>query len=821
MRFHPFNVSINDFMKTTHKVEMGLKISLTATFIILSVMIGFAQKVELDTLFRKFDRYRINHSSEKIYAHLDQELYLTGETLWFKLYVVDGSLHKPVDVSKVAYVEVLDKDNRAILQTKVGLQAGIGSGSLFLPASIASGVFNVRAYTSWMKNFSPEFYFHKSVTIINTFKKLELEKSKPVLRPDAQFFPEGGNLVAGLRSKVAFRVVNSSGKGINFNGFIINQSNDTIINFKPVKFGMGSFEFTPIINETYTALVEDERGQRYTYKLPVALETGYVMSVKDTIANTLVINVKSKSAEPLSLPVVYLFIHTRNVVSAAAVHFLQQGQAIISIPKKDIPQGVSHITLFDANQKPVCERLYFTPVKEKLLINVQPSQREFGVRRKVSLDLTAQNLKGESQHSNLSVSVYKSDSLQSKQELNILNYLWLTSDLVGNLESPEYFMSNSEDAEVKLAQDNVMLTHGWRRFTWDKVLSDSSGSMQYVPEFRGHIIKGKVTDPAGAPARNVMTYLSSPAKNIQIYGSASNANGEVHYEMKDFSGPRKIITQTNSRRDTTSLIRIESPFSDKFANLKLPIFSFSQALEKQLISRSVGMQVQDIFSQEKNNKIKVNTVDSTAFYGKPDATYLLDDYTRFPVMEEVMREYVPGVLVRKRKDGFHFINLDVINKTVFDEDPLVLLDGIPVFDINKIMAFDPLKIRKLEVITRRYYLGVLSLAGIVSYTTYMGDLGGFQLNPRNVMLDYEGLQFQREFYSPKYDSPKLRDSRLPDQRNLLYWAPEVNTASDGRQHIEFYTSDLLGDFQVIIEGMTPNGLAGSGSCLFSVRPFDN
>jgi hypothetical protein len=158
---------------------------------------------------------------------------------------------------------------------------------------------------------------------------------------------------------------------------------------------------------------------------------------------------------------------------------------------------------------------------------------------------------------------------------------------------------------------------------------------------------------------------------------------------------------------------------------------------------------------------------------------------------------------------------------VFDEDPLVLLDGIPVFDTDKIMAFDPLKVRKLEVLTRRYYMGVLSLPGIVSYTTYGGDLGGFQLDPRVVQLDYDGLQLQREFHSPIYESSKQRDSRLPDQRHLLFWSPMTITDKDGKSHLEFYTSDNVGDYEIVVQGMTDKGVSGSGTGSFAVRPFEN
>ena len=117
---------------------------------------------------------------------------------------------------------------------------------------------------------------------------------------------------------------------------------------------------------------------------------------------------------------------------------------------------------------------------------------------------------------------------------------------------------------------------------------------------------------------------------------------------------------------------------------------------------------------------------------------------------------------------------------------------MPIFDIDKIMAFDPLKVKKLEVITNRYFLGPFTFPGVVSYTTYTGDLAGFQLDPRAVSLNYEGLQRQRIFYSPQYDNQKQRESRMPDRRNLLFWAPQVTLDKEGKQQLEFYTSDLIG-----------------------------
>ena len=780
---------------------------------------SFGQKSALDSLLRKFDAYRVASASEKIYVHVDQDVYLTGETIWLKMYLINATTHKPTDISKVVYVEVVDQFKHVVLQAKIPMRDGFGSGSLFIPASIDAGYYSVRAYTNWMKNSGPDFFFHKQVTIVNTFRKLQLEKNQPAVRPGLQFFPEGGNLVNGIRSKIAFKITNLRSLISAASCVVVSDQGDTLSTNRPDAMGIGSFYFTPQEGKEYKAVLRDSLGQQYTFRLPQGTATGFVLSVIDSTAEQIAVKITSAGQENLYQPV-FLVAHARNMISHASVQNLKAGSSVALIPKKGLHEGITHITLFDNAMQPVCERLYFSPIARSLSIESQVSQREFGMRRKVSLDILAKDGKSNPVSANLSLAVYLADSIQLKDNHNMLNYIWLGSDLADVPELPADFLKDIT-REKQAILDNIMLTNGWRRFKWSSIVKDPPPVMTFIPEYRGHVINGKVTNPQGRAVRGVVTYLSAPGLNIQIYGSSSDALGDIKFEMKDFSGPRRIVVQTNYTKDSTSQIEILSPFSDKFATQKYPPFMLSKKLERQLTSRSVALQVQDIFYQDKGAISRGINVDTTAFYGKADATYYLDDYTRFPVMEEVMREYVPGVMVRKRKDGFHFFNIDVINKGLFDEDPFIMLDGIPIFDADKIMAFDPRKVKKLEVITRRYYTGVLSLPGVVSYTTYAGDLGGFELDPKSLVIDYEGLQLKREFYAPQYETTKQRESRLPDQRTLLYWAPAVVTGANGKQHLEFFTSDLTGNYHIVIEGITAHGAAGSGTATFVVRPFDN
>ncbi|HEX6223864.1 MAG TPA: hypothetical protein VFZ52_05615, partial [Chryseolinea sp.] len=673
--------------------------TLTTALMVISTL-SLAQQKELDTLKNRFDYYRINFPQEKVYAHLSQNVYLTGETVWFKIYYVDGVLHRPLNTSKVAYIEILDRENRAVAHAKVSLKDGEGNGAIFLPASITSGNYTVRAYTQWMKNFSPEFFFHKTITIINSFRKLESEKVTVSKRFQAQFFPEGGELVYDLKSKVAFQVTNSEGIGIKFSGQILNASNDTIAAISPLKFGIGNFTFTPKSGDTYRAVLTDSSGYTQTVQLPVPKSNGYVMEVKDSTAELVSIRVSSTS--PLTeSPFLYYIVHARQSISSIGMRVLGPRNTIITVPKKDLGEGISHITIFDSNLHPLCERLYFKRSEKTLKINAKADQSEYGMRRKVTLDISTDGQTND--ETRLSVAVIRADSLQGGLEGDIFNYLWLTSDLKGEIESPGYY-AGTNGVEADLALDNLMLTHGWRRFNWDDVVGEEKKKPSFIPEYRGHLIHGTVSDANGNPASGVATYLSTPGKNIRLYTARSREKGDVLYEVKDFYGLRKIIVQTNTTQDSTSKIQIHSPFSDTFAKRRVAELTLLPNIANSLLERSVAMQVQDIYYGDEAVPPKITSIDSTSFYSKASETYYLDDYTRFTVMEEVMREYVPGVMVRKRKDGFHFLVLDNVRKTLFQENPLVLLDGVPVFDIDKIMAFDPLRIKKLEVVTNRYFL---------------------------------------------------------------------------------------------------------------------
>ncbi len=788
-----------------------IKLAVALTITIFCCYTGFAQAANITN---QFEAYTKENPQEKLFVHVNKNFFVAGEIVWFKIYARDDG-NKATALSKVAYIEVIDRDKKPVLQAKIRLMAGSGNGSFQLPTSINSGNYTIRAYTAWMKNFGPDLYFSKPITIVNTFKSLDIANDDAGSQAyDIQFFPEGGNLVNNIPSKVAFRITDIHGKGVDCNGTVTDKNNNTVSTFKPLKFGIGSFSFTPAPGNSYTAVV-NVGGKSFTQPLPQALSSGYAMHVSEA-GTTVSVNVSSSSPASNNLPV-YLVVHTGKTIKVAEAKPLQNSTAVFTVDKAGLGDGISHFTIFDNAQQPVCERLYFKQPVQTLLVDATADQQDYYSRGKINIDINTKDENGAAQLADMSMSVYRLDSLQTTDDQDIVSSLLLTSDLKGNVESPAYYFTN-KDAETNEALDNVMLTHGWSRFKWADVLSGKQTAFEFVPEYEGHLVKGKIIDKrTNVPAENIVAYLSVPGKNFRLAVSKSDHNGVVQFNVKDYVGGDAVILQTNQQQDSTYRIDIANPFSEKFSAIPLPEFKISGNVQNSLVEHSIGTQAQNAFNGEKIRQFFAVDVDTVPFFGTPSQSYLLDDYTRFNTMEEVLREYVPGIAVRKHRDGFHLLNLDDPHNTFFDDNPLVLVDGVPFFNMDTVIGFNPLKIRKLDVVTNKYYLGPLILAGVDSYTTYKGDLDGIQLDPSSIVVEYDGMQLQREFYVPKYDTPKEQSSRLPDLRDVLYWSPDVKTGSTGKTRASFYTSDLKGKFAIVIQGITPSGRAGSKTFFVNVK----
>ena len=795
---------------TPHSYRAG---SLALALGLLAGVPSLAQAPDsLATLSRKLGQYQRQALVEQLFLHLDRPAYVAGETMWLKAYAVDGTAHRPLAMSKVAYVDVLDAAQRPVLQAKIALVQAMGQGVLELPPELPTGRYTVRAYTNWMKNAGPAFYFHCPITVVNTLQALPAPSAPAVAADktyDLQFFPEGGQLVRGLPGRVAFKLTDYQGHSLAATGTVADARGTVVASFQTLKFGLGSFLLTPAAaGAAYTATVRLPGGAVITTRLPAVAEQGYALLVTDDEASTqltVAVQASAAAAGPLRL-----LAHTGQFITAAATATPVAGRATFLVDKRQLSPGITHFTVF-SGQRPVAERLYFRRPGHPLAIQGRALAAAYGPRSLAQVQV------GTARPANLSLAVYRLDSLAAATApADISSYLLLAADLPGFIEDAGYYFRDSS-ATARLAADNLMLTQGWRRFTWDEVLAGPPPANNYPPELNGYVLRGRVSQASGAPASGVPAYLSLPGRTFQFANSLSQPSGDVQFELADFYGLRKLVFQTNAVRDSTYRLELLSPFTAAGSGAAPGLPPLAARWANTLNERHLQVQAQREFARQPP-RYQAVPGDTLTFFGQPSEQFRLDDYTRFPSLEDVMREYVPAVLVRKRKDGFHFVVIDRPRHINLNDNPLTLLDGLPIFNLNQLMAFDPLKIKKLEVVASRYFLGQQPFDGVVSYTTYKGDLGGYPLNPHALIEEYEGLQVPREFYTPRYDTEAQQRSRLPDLRNLLYWNPDIRLAAGQPQTLDFFTSDQAGRYLVVAQGLTPEGQLGSTSFTLDVKP---
>ncbi len=786
-----------------------LLIPVIGMFIVTGLYLPVQAQPAIDDIPASFQRYVETHYQEKVYLHTDREVYLTGETIWFKVHCLDGSCQKPSDLSKIVYVELIKDSVEDVAHAIIALENGNGSGSLYLPTTLNSGNYSLRAYTRWMKNFDETFFYHCTLSIINPFKTLGLTSPSRDPMINVEFFPEGGTLVAGRSCRVAFEITNRYGKGLNYHGWLTDRAGRKILEFSPTHAGTGSFNLMPVAMEKYTAHVTEPDGAEHEFQFPEISAKGLSLRVKPGGRQLRVEVFSTENDEGAKL-----FVHSHMKIQAFANLRFTNGRALFSMDKSGLPPGITHITLFDPRGRPAAERLVFVQPEKLLKIAVSTDQPAYGFREKIRLGIKT-GISNRPVAANLSVSVFRFDDHLAGKEDNIVSYLLLTSDLKGRIEDPRYYLSG--DPQRAVALDNLMLTHGWRRFEWQDLLRPEPATPREIPDFRHMVISGTLKNSTtGKPVSDTLVYLSNPGKFLQTYVSRSDSLGRIYFELKNFYGNRQTIFQTQFKPPEGYELSIDPVFSLQPVTTPALPLQIGKDWETILKKLSISMQIRNAY-HEVTRDLTAGPADTTLFYGHPDERYFLDDYTRFPVMEEVMREYIHGVLVRRHQGHFRFMVIDPENDNIFQEPPFILLDGVPVFDTDRIMHYDPKKVKRIDVVTNKYFLGKKVCQGIVNYTTYKGNLEGFDISDADLVMFIDGLQAKRTFYSPGYPDKNAADSRIPDYRNLLYWDPDRTTGTSGTSNIEFYSSDEPGIYKIVVEGITDQGIPGYGEAFIEIK----
>lgn len=741
---------------------------------------------------------------EKIYLHTNSQFLISGEVLYFKVYCVQASNYQASTLGRVAYIELINEANEPVFQSKVELHQGQGSGDFFIPSSLPSGNYTLIAYTKWMRNFEAEKVFQRNITLVNPFQSLEnnqpIEASQEL---NIQFFPEGGQLVQGLENTLAFSVTDSQGKGIHFQGKIVDTAGNVVEEFTPFKPGLGKFTFTPQMGQKYQAIIIDSSEEFHFQEIPPIQARGLALRVNEqseSFALQLQSNFSNDSDEGCVL------VYQNNTVFFSAPVRFNNPVESIQIDKKILPPGISTITIFNSLGQPLGERLiFYLPPNYPRLTTLIPST-SLKPRTAVSLDLSIENLPTSAKKAELSISVRKKEPTLGPSS-SFRNYLLWHSEVKGQTESlPTYFQN--PPASHRQVLDLVMLTQSRQPYAWQS-LTQSTTSMPptHLPDFRGELISGtlKRKDNQSSVADHLV-FLSLPARDYQFYASKTDQNGRFYFNTKPIYEDRDMMIQVDNNEEGQYALKLDQDFWRNYTPFS-PQRLFLDSTQRALIqNRSIQAQIENAYYTQKSDSI-IKLKISKHFYQNPNQVYILEDYTRFPSVVDIIRENIGGVFIRKKKDGYHLsTEAGTVTGIGTSQDALVLLDGLPIADHDAITEYDQANIESIDLVNKRFLYGPLDAkGGVISFHTFKGDLEGFPLNPNLIQKKHLGMQAPKLYYSPVYDSPEAQASRIPDFRTQLYWNPSEQMPLEGSHTITFYTSDDTGNYELCIEGILDTG----------------
>ena len=816
-----------------------------ATLFLFSILYfpTFSQSV-----LEKFEEYQNSHHLEKVYISHDKSFYTPGDTIWCMSFFVDGKTHQFFDNARpLIHIEWYNPKDK--LSKKWTLKTEEGTSFFEIPLSydIAPGTYTLKAYTQYQRNFEDEYIFQKEIDIISDSSQEEskyIDEADP-LKFDIKFYPEGGQIIEGLKNRVAFKVQNERGENLNIEGSVTDEDDEVITSFKTYHEGIGYFDFIPKPNKKYTVTARNQ-GIQKSFLLPKRMDKGFVLAVDGKSKEFIIVQVQSNGDKELAGST--LLGHVRGIP------FLNQtfdGESLkyLKIARTDIPSGIVHFTLFNDQGLPVCERLTFNKnSNENVSIQIETEKESYTKRELVNVGITTNTEMVTP--SKMSVAAYNSDLNPTlTSAVTIENYLLLLSDLKGRINSPDqYFSDNSSKTNFFL--DLLMMTHGWRKFKWMDILNNTFPSLEFGTQEDYSIvgIVKKKNQEEGMKADVFVTTLDD--KGFSTTNLTSDENGVFYLRGFDFKDTVDIIIQASKydpdqknrekgvvKRGKKSNVDIEilqledEEFDSKFSisstnstesekNELITNFKENRKLDS-LYNPTWALEMDEFFvkskrkteRQQKEDYLKQKMKERGMFYFPSSQKIFLDDLPgggyQYNNIFDIVRDRAPSVQVKGSGPDRIFVVRATTNLQG-DIPALVLLDGMQIARPGDIFV-TPDNILAIDVVrglSSTSVFGEAGAGGVVSIITKDPlDVKGSappRITKGSVKIQYPGFYAGREYYSPNYNIKSIYHQR-PDLRTTLFWKPDISMKSNSTE-FSFHVGDKIGNYLIVLEGITEDGV---------------
>lgn len=771
---------------------------IAALLVSLFVIMAFVESDDsiFETLRRQFAAYNNQFRSQKIYLHTDRDNYSVNENLWIKAYLVSAENNLPDSATTNLYVEFLNPNNEVVMVKIVRMNNGFGNTDFSLSDTLTGGPYQIRAYTNLMQNFDEQFYFHKIIQIENPAKyDFPLRKHRKNFRKKdkktvLQFFPEGGYLVAGIESVLAFKAENSFGQGVDFTGEIRDKNNKIIVEIASTHKGMGSCKLCPQAGMKYKAHIKTLNGKHLKFDLPEIQNYGYVLNINRLESQNINVKVKTNQrfANDAYTRKIYILAHSGGELCYLDSASFTDTLLNFNIKEDIFPEGVAHFTVFNGALKPLCERLAYIRKKNNIEIHHSIEKTD---SNKYLLSIQFADLKDVT--ANFSISVFNKNSNENFgfENQNIQSSLFLTSDLTGKIEDAAWYF-NEIDAEKNKALDVLMLTQGWRRFAWNNILTDNLPEPEFKEEDKICIngtIKGELIKTPLDNAKVTLTITNAYNDSQTLF---TKSDGKFAFTGLDYNDTIDVLIEArNSGGRKAVLIEVEE---NDFRNRNFDVATAYQP-EKYLMKKS--RQYKSLPEE------KINDDGRYRLHNDADNVIVFDGKRQYTNVFEALQGQVPGIETTGSGTD--------MSAQIRGKEPIYLIDGVPV-EAETVSAMNPEDVDRIEILKssqNKAIYGYRAQNGVIAIYTKQGEFS------TRGYLHFQMLGFSvpREFYSPLCEENFDSDNALPD---LILWKPTEICAHDSISKTTFccpQNKTLIID----IQGITTSGKAFAKKIEFSTK----
>ena len=729
------------------------------------------------------------------YMLFSKETYETGEDMWFKAWLFDRSLLTLSNRSQTLFLRIYDSADSLVWNEKYPISGGRAEGHVFIGEHWKTGEYRVEGYTqSSFYADSTEAVFPQKIWVVDRIDKQEPQDTRTGLQKDnirLGLYPEGGYLVQGIKNYVAFKATDNQGMPVPLSGWLC-ENRARILNIESSHDGMGLLSFVPHEGVRYT--VQLTNGQEFP--LPSSLRSGMVMHLEHTDRKNVVFSAKQPRG---SMPRrISLFVQMRGVPCYQAGGILRDS-LIISLPMSGFPgQGIAEVTLFDEQQRPIAERLFYVLPDKQLTITARPSKEVYIRRDKGEVRIHVTDSEGKPVQAEICMSIFDKAYMSQAYRETMLSYNFLSTQIRGNIHHPAYYFDRKNPDRLQ-ALDLLLLTQGWRRYTWQASRKDYHGKT-----FLCDNIIGMETVGSRKMKRNT---TNGGEQVIQVFGPSGDSQFLWTDSVGNFSVPVSVM---NTLRGGYVYIK---PLLGKEFKPHLTLSDGTVLIDSIRKSKKSYLSYLNNVEKEKGDVEPIMT---------PAGTVLLNEVLVTRKRRMPFRDKFMG-----RLDSLAQFNLNTawVCPDGSQEPGTVghlndYWEGYTHHPAGSPGANYGGKRLKPEI-GKRYELikylpredGEWYLADITSIV-YQGQLyTDEELLRMNNITRCKGYYGQREFYTP--DSAEML-SPLPDARNTLLWSPSVQTDKNGDATVPFWTSDINTQFIGVVEGTDGLGLLGSNTFEFHV-----